>query len=163
MPLKLNVGASRKVTDNNYGSRGASLNLAIELDSALADDPPKLHEKIRHLFGLVRTSLREELNGGSGPADGRGSAAAEAGDPQPARPAANGSARSAGARGAGFRRSTASQCKALYAISRAQNVDLASYLRERFQLRRPEHLSIQEASQAIDDLKAADVPAGGGP
>jgi hypothetical protein len=42
MPLKLNVGASRKVTDNNYGSRGASVNLEMELDTTLVTDPPKL-------------------------------------------------------------------------------------------------------------------------
>ena len=35
MPLKLNVGASRKVGDNNYGSRGASINLEMELDGTL--------------------------------------------------------------------------------------------------------------------------------
>src|SRR5207253_2492390 len=66
MPLKLNVGASRKVTDNNYGSRGASVNLELELDTALASDSSKLQEKIRHLFGLVRVSLAEELNAGNG-------------------------------------------------------------------------------------------------
>src|SRR5439155_26010436 len=63
MPLKLNVGASRKVTDNNYGSRGASMNLELELDASLVADPPKLQERIRELFGLVRASLAEELNG----------------------------------------------------------------------------------------------------
>ena len=65
MPLKLNVGASRKVTDNNYGSRGASVNLELEFDTGLASEPDKLHERIRHLFGLVRASLTEELNGGA--------------------------------------------------------------------------------------------------
>jgi hypothetical protein len=30
------------VTDNNYGSRGASVNLEMELDTTLVTDPPKL-------------------------------------------------------------------------------------------------------------------------
>ena len=29
MPLRTNVGVSRKVSDNNYGSRGASVNLEV--------------------------------------------------------------------------------------------------------------------------------------
>src|SRR5437899_5709876 len=65
MPLKLNVGASRKVTDNNYGSRGASVNLELELDASLVAEPAKLQDRIRDLFDLVRASLAEELNGNS--------------------------------------------------------------------------------------------------
>ena len=74
MPLKLNVGASKKVGENNYGSRGASINVEMELDSALVGDPARLQERIRQLFGLVRTSLAEELNGNGN-------------DPQPVQPA----------------------------------------------------------------------------
>jgi len=70
MPLKLNVGASRKVTDNNYGSRGASVNLELELDASLVAEPQKLQERIRDLFDLVRTSLAEELNGHGAVNDG---------------------------------------------------------------------------------------------
>lgn len=62
MPLKLNVGLSRKVGEPNYGSRGGSVNLEVEVDSGMATDPGKLQERIRQLFGLVRTSLAEELN-----------------------------------------------------------------------------------------------------
>src|SRR5258705_5676704 len=61
MPLRLNVGASQKVSDERYGSRGASVNLEIELDSALALDPAKLQERVRQLFALVRQSVSEEL------------------------------------------------------------------------------------------------------
>ena len=50
MPLRLNVGASQKVSDERYGSRGASVNLDVELDSALVMDPAKLQERVRQLF-----------------------------------------------------------------------------------------------------------------
>src|SRR5262245_51094090 len=70
MPLKLNVGASRKVTDNNYGSRGASINVELELDTSLVGEPARLQERIRQLFGVVRVSLAEELNGSNGHSNG---------------------------------------------------------------------------------------------
>jgi hypothetical protein len=47
MPMRLNVGATKKVSDNNYGSRGASVNLEIELDSCLVMDSAKLQERSR--------------------------------------------------------------------------------------------------------------------
>src|SRR5580692_11118004 len=63
MPLKLNLGLCRKVGESNYGSRGANINVEMEVDSSLVTEPDKLKERIRHLFGLVRASLAEELNG----------------------------------------------------------------------------------------------------
>ena len=108
MPLKLNVGASRKVTDNNYGSRGASVNLEIDLDTALVTDPPKLQEKIRHLFQVARTSLAEELNGGHH-ANGHAGPVGNGDQPPGDRPAANDNGAYRGSRDASPRRSTASQ------------------------------------------------------
>ena len=60
--LKLNVGLSRKVGEPNYGSRGASVYLELEVESALAGDPDALRERVRRLFGLARASVDEELN-----------------------------------------------------------------------------------------------------
>jgi hypothetical protein len=62
MPLKLNVGLNKKIGEANYGSRGASVNVEIELESGIIGEPAKLQERIRQLFGIVRTSLAEELN-----------------------------------------------------------------------------------------------------
>ncbi len=62
MPLKTNVGVSRKVADNNYGSRGASVNLEVELDSSLIQEPERLQERIRQLFRLAQQAIDEELS-----------------------------------------------------------------------------------------------------
>jgi hypothetical protein len=43
--------------------------------------------------------------------------------------------------------------KAIFAIARSQRLDLAALLQERFQVSRPDALTIQEASQLIDHLK----------
>jgi hypothetical protein len=59
--IKLNCGVSRKVGEPNYGSRGASVNVELELDSATVQDPKLLHEKIRKIFALAKTSVDEEL------------------------------------------------------------------------------------------------------
>lgn len=157
MPLKLNVGASKKVGESNYGSRGANVNLEMELDSALVNDPPKLQERIRQLFGLVRTSLAEELNGNGngshGPSNG---AAAAAGHEQHNGGHGNGNGNGNGPpqRSNPPRPATQSQVKAIYAITRAQGVNVNQLLRDRFHVGKPEELSIKEASQLIDSLKS---------
>jgi hypothetical protein len=60
MPLKTNVGVSRKVADN-YGSRGASVNLEVELDSTLINDPERFHNRIRQVFRLAQQAIDDEL------------------------------------------------------------------------------------------------------
>ena len=62
MPLKTNIGVSRKVADNNYGSRGASVNLEVELDSTLINEPERFHERIRQVFRLAQQAIDDELN-----------------------------------------------------------------------------------------------------
>ena len=39
MPLKLNCGFSKKVGEANFGSRGASVNLELEVESDLVASP----------------------------------------------------------------------------------------------------------------------------
>jgi hypothetical protein len=134
----MNVGLNRKITDNNYGSRGASVNVELELDSGLVNEPAKLQEKIRQLFGLVRTSLVEELNGGGQPVStGNGQQA-------------NGNT---GQKTNAPRPATQSQVKAIHAIARNQGLNVAQLLRDRFHVAKPDDLTISEASQLIDQLK----------
>ena len=153
MTLKLNVGASKKVGEPNYGSRGASVNVELELDSSLVAEPQKLRERIRELFGVVRSSLVEELNGNgashSAPADrqqvhhGNGHNGHASND-APAQPNGQGQPRGA----------TQSQVKALFAIAKSRGLNLNEVIRDRFRCGKPEQLSIREASQLIDSLKS---------
>jgi hypothetical protein len=150
MPLKLNVGLSRKVGETNYGSRGASVNVEMELESTLVSDPAKLKDRIRQLFDVVRSSLTDELNGnangnGNGnsqprngyPSNGHGANQSQEQSSPPPRPA------------------TASQVKAIFAIARTQHVDLKLLLQNRFHVTRLEELSVRQASELIDTMKSS--------
>jgi len=153
MPLKVNVGLSRKVGEANYGSRGGSINVEMELDTALVNDPPRLQERIRHLFGLVRASLVEELNGNG---NGHGSHAPPSGpSPAAAHTQRDGNGNGPSRQANPPRPATQSQVKAIYAIARSQGMDVHQLLRDRFNVGRPDDLTVKEASQMIDSLKSS--------
>ena len=61
MPMKLNVGFSRKVGEPNYGSRGASIHLEVELDSGVLCDPDNMRACVHRLYALARQSVNDEL------------------------------------------------------------------------------------------------------
>jgi hypothetical protein len=83
--IKLNAGVSRKVGEPNYGSRGASVNVELELESAVINDTDALHEKIRRLFALAKHSVDEELGiSTSVPSNGPTSSTGSNGEARPA-------------------------------------------------------------------------------
>ncbi len=133
--MKINVGASRKVGEPNYGSRGASVH--IELDGDVASDPEKIQATIRRLFGFVRASLAEELGNGNGNMHGHANVSAPPPNNHPA----------------GRRPATEKQVKALHAIARQQRIDLFQLVQERFRVSKPEGLSLTDASVLIDELR----------
>src|SRR5260370_34209584 len=117
--MKINVGLCRKIGESNYGSRGATVNLEIELDSSLVGEPARLKERIRQLFALVRTSLAEELNGGNGNSHGQQpNGEAHPANSQNGNGKGNGHSTGAqnGQRSGGRRAATQAQVKAIYAI-----------------------------------------------
>jgi hypothetical protein len=62
MPLKLNVGLSRKIGQPDYGSLGASCHLEVELDQSLVfHDLDGLHERIKNVFAACRQAVSDEL------------------------------------------------------------------------------------------------------
>jgi hypothetical protein len=152
MPLRVNVGLSRKIGEPNYGSRGASVNIEAELDTALVNDPVRLKDHIKHLFGLVKTALAEELNNNhAAPQAAPAPKTVPNGSPQAPRTTPIGSPP---AQRSTTRMATVAQAKALWAISRQSGTDLRVVLREQYNVGRPEELSMSQASALIDNLKA---------
>lgn len=146
--LKLNVGFTKKIGEANYGSRGAAVNLELELDGGLVRDPERLKERIRQLFTLAKASVDEELAvpspDKSPPEDSRSNGNGHA----------NGQPHGRGQRRDKTRPATASQVRALQAIAERRQMDLVGLLTERFGTRDPAEISITEASGLIDELKA---------
>lgn len=155
--LKLNVGFTKKVGEAHYGSRGASVNLELELDSSLVGDADRLKDRIRHLFGLAKASVDEELAAAAEPAaNGNGSAAT------PSTNNGHAAAKPSGRRRDGTRAATASQVRALHAIADRRKLDLSPLLAERFQIDDAAGLTITEASNLIDELKGESAGNGQG-
>ena len=123
----------------NYGSRGASLQLELELDSGLVEQPDKLQERIRRLYAMARQAVEEELRGQNGRSETNG----------------NGRRESAP-------RATAAQLRAVRAIADRQRLDLPSFLREQYGAASADDLTLPQASRLIDDLKARGTGTGGG-
>lgn len=133
--LKLNAGLSRKVGEPDYGSRGASVNLELEVEGHLANEPEALMERIRRLFALARTAVDEELNGG--------------------RPT-NGTAKSSAhtpTKSNGQRPATASQVRAIRSICDRLHIDAEQLATDKFKMDLTS-LSLKDASSLIDELKA---------
>ena len=160
MPMKLNVGVSRKVGLPDYGSVGASCNLEIELDAGLLEkDLDGFHAQIRGAYVAAHQAVHDELSRLQVPLD----ASAEWTSPKHAgslartghaREGKNGSsARAQPERSRVRKAATPSQVKAILAIARTQKADLGSLLRQEFGVDRPEDLTIRQASDVIDLLK----------
>jgi hypothetical protein len=75
MPLKLNVGVSRKVGLPDYGSVGASCNLEMELDAGLLErDLEGFHARIRGAYVAAHQAVHDELARLQAPSKGCGRA-----------------------------------------------------------------------------------------
>jgi hypothetical protein len=163
MPLKLNVGVSRKVGLPDYGSVGATCNIEVELDgSMLKGDLEAFHAQVRHAYDAARQAVHDELARLQ-------AAGTQAPTKPPARDAVNGSGAGNGhARGNGEailagrtvaeaprsgKSATASQVSAIRSIARQKGVELVPLLRSEYDVERPEDLTLRQASVLIDWLK----------
>lgn len=160
MPMKLNVGLSRKVGEPNYGSRGASVNLELELDNSLVEQPERLRDRIRQLYQLAKASVDEELHGtGQQPAANNNHGGdhnnGHGGGLDQYRVSNNGNGNGQRQPGHGPRQATSSQVKAIHAIASRNRIDVGRLVQDRFNVQRPDDLSISDASTLIDELKSA--------
>ena len=142
--LKLNAGISRKVGEPEYGSRGASVHLELEVESNLISDPNGLLDRIRKLFAMARDAVDQELaQGGQRVADQRATPGTS-----------NGRLNGTGSRGGGQgRTATASQLRAIRSIGERLNADPDRLAQDAFGVGL-DALSLRQASQLIDQLKA---------
>ncbi|MFH5806827.1 hypothetical protein [Alienimonas sp. DA493] len=148
--LKLNVGLSRKVGQPDYGSKGAMVNVEVELTADLLKDHERLRRQVRGIFGVIRDTVDGELGVATGRSGGgRLTGPPSTGGPPSDRSTGNGHA----ANGRGSLPCTEKQVRALHAFSRRAGVELAEELRRRFGLTTAEELSRRQASEAIDRLK----------
>lgn len=127
MPLTLNVGLSRK-TSQNYNSEGASINLTAELDQALLNRPDELQDRVGALYREAEVALKRQQNAGA--------------QDTPSPPNGNTKGDSM----------TQSQHRAIEAICKRLNTNPVDEAHHEFGLDL-DRMTIREASKFIDHLK----------
>ena len=157
MPARINVGLSRKVGESNYGSRGGSVSVELEIDSATLSDPAAFRNRVQTLYAMARGSLEEELarTEEEQPHEHNPAIATRGAvnTPQPQLPSTqriNGTS----SRPLNGRHATQSQIRAIFAIGKRQQIDPRELVRQMFNVNSVDELSVREASQLIDQLNA---------
>ena len=164
MPMKLNVGVSRKVGLPNYGSVGASCNLELELDASLLErDLDAFHNQIRGAYVAAHQAVHDELARLQTLTESKPQAPAWTSERGHNRNGHDGEDRNGHPRrfqeapSRSRQPATPNQIKAILAIARKQNADLGTLLRQEYRVEQPEDLTIRQASELIDLLKSSSV------
>ena len=145
MPVRINVGLSKKVGQENFGSLGATCHVEFEIDGGYDNgSTDRFQDAVRRAYAACREAVESELSaheGGSKPQLGGQHQSSTTNR------VTNQSTSGSQARGA-----TSSQVRAIHAIANRNGVDLPGILSQ-FNVLRPDDLSIGHASLVIDQLK----------
>ena len=145
MPVRINVGLSKKVGQENFGSLGATCNVEFEIDGGYDNgSTDRFQDAVRRAYSACREAVESELaahEGGSKPQLGGQHQSSTTNR------VTNQSVSGSQARGA-----TSSQVRAIHAIANRNGVDLPGILSP-FNVSRPDDLSIGHASLVIDQMK----------
>ena len=131
------------------------MNLELELGSSLVGEPERLRDRIRQLYQLAKASVDEELNGNGHQPGDNGGDSSDGFDRYRVASNGNGNRNGHSGNGHGPRRATGSQVKAIHAIAGCNRIDVTRLVQDRFNVQRPDDLSISDASTLIDELKSA--------
>jgi hypothetical protein len=148
MAVTVNVGFSRKVGEPNYGSRGASVQLELELDRSAIEDGERFQSEIEGLFERVRDAVDRELERNLAPSS----------EPQADLDECSEATKSQNGRTRASRPATSNQVRAIQAIALHRRVDLSQLLAGEFDAKTAEELTIVEASRLIDRLNSFPMP-----
>jgi hypothetical protein len=148
MAVTVNVGFSRKVGEPNYGSRGASVHLEVELDRSAIEDGERFRSEMERIFERARDAVDQELQR-TPPCSS---------EPQTDVDERSEVIHSQNGRKRAPRPATPNQVRAIQSIAQHRAVDLSQILEGEFNSKTAEELTIVEASQLIDRLKAFPIP-----
>lgn len=144
MPVRINVGLSKKVGQQNFGSLGAVCNVEFEIDGGYDNgSTDRFQDAVRRAYAACREAVESELA-----AHDQSSKPQLEGQHQA--PATNRIANQSS--GSKARGATTSQVRAIHAIANRSGIDLPGILSQ-FNVSRPDDLSIGHASLVIDQLK----------
>jgi hypothetical protein len=153
MAIKVNVGFSRKVGEPNYGSRGASVQLEVELDRTAIDDAERFRWEIERIFERVRDSVDRELQRRLSP------------PPPHEPPGCCGECSPPRDQDGGHRAqrlATPNQVRAIQTMARHRGVDLCRLFSAGLNGKTTDELTIEEASLLIDQLNSIPVSGSNG-
>ncbi len=167
MAVKLSIGLSKKMGLPRYSSLGASCYVELEIDPSLLDSNlVGFHEKVSRTFAVCQQAVDDQLAQQTHLPVGTGHVSINNAPRQvnfegPVATAGNHAAEHhAGEHhigtdteaAAGDGKLTCRQLSAILAMVRRQQLDLLDLIQERFQLDRPEDLTIRQASRLINEL-----------
>lgn len=148
MAVTVNVGFNRKVGEPNYGSRGASVHVEVELDRSAMEDGERFQSEIEKIFEQARDAVDRELLRNLSSSSGL---QADLDECSEATKNQNGRVRAP-------RLATPNQVRAIQAIAQHRGVGLSELFAAEFDAKSAEELTIVEASLLIDRLKSYPIP-----